>query len=47
MVMGKTVLLARIGELAESLGYLTAVIEAPEEGRLAGLLVPKLRRILY
>ena len=47
MVMGKTVLLARIGELAESLGYLTAVIEAPEEGRLAGLLVPKLRGILY
>ena len=45
--VGKTVLLARIGELAESLGYLTAVIEAPEERRLAGLLVPKLRRILY
>lgn len=45
--VGKTVLLARIGELAESLGYLTAVIEAPEERRLAGLLVPKLRRVLY
>jgi len=45
--VGKTVLLARIGELAESLGYLTAVIEAPEERHLAGLLVPKLRRILY
>lgn len=42
-----TRLLARIGELAESLGYLTAVIEAPGERRLAGLLVPKLRRILY
>ena len=45
--VGKTVLLARIGELAESLGYLTAVIEAPEDRRLAALLVPKLRRILY
>lgn len=45
--VGKTVLLTRIDELAESLGYLTAVIEAPEERRLAGLLVPKLRRILY
>ena len=45
--VGKTVLLVRIGELAESFGYVTAVIEAPEERRLAGLLVPKLRRLLY
>jgi len=45
--VGKTVLLARIGEDAESLGYLTAMIEAPEDRRLAGLLVPKLRRVLY
>ena len=45
--VGKTVLLTRTGEVAESLGYLTAIIEAPEENRLAGLLVPKLRRILY
>ena len=45
--VGKTVLLVRIGELAESAGHLTALIEAPEEHRLAGLLVPKLRRILY
>lgn len=45
--VGKTVLLVRIGELAESTGYVTAVVEAPEERRLAGLLVPKLRRILY
>ena len=44
--VGKTVLLVRIEELAESAGYLTALIEAPEERRLAGLLVPKLRRLL-
>jgi len=45
--VGKTVLLVRIGELAESAGYATALIEAPEEQRLAGLLVPRLQRILY
>ena len=45
--VGKTVLLVRIAELAESAGYVTAAIEAPEKRRLAGLLVPKLRRILY
>ena len=44
--VGKTVLLVRIEELAESAGYVTALIEAPEERRLAGLLVPKLRRLL-
>lgn len=45
--VGKTVLLVRIGELAEDLGYLATLIEAPEERRLAGLLVPKLRSLLY
>jgi hypothetical protein len=45
--VGKTVLLVRIGEIAEGLGYLTTLIEAPEERRLAGLLVPKLRGLLY
>lgn len=45
--VGKTVLLVRIGELAEYAGYATALIEAPEEQRLAGLLVPRLQRILY
>ena len=45
--VGKTVLLVRIGELAESAGYETALIEAPEEQRLAQLLVPRLQRILY
>ncbi len=45
--VGKTVLLVRIGEIAEELGYLATLIEAPEERRLAGLLVPKLRNLLY
>ena len=45
--VGKTVLLVRIAELAESAGYVTALIEAPEERRLARLLVPKLRSLLY
>ena len=45
--VGKTVLLVRIAELAESAGYVTALIEAPEERRLAQLLVPKLRSLLY
>lgn len=45
--VGKTVLLVRIGDLAEDAGYVTALIEAPEERRLAALLVPKLGRLLY
>lgn len=45
--VGKTVLLVRIGEIAEAVGYLAALIEAPEERRLAGLIVPKLRSVLY
>lgn len=45
--VGKTVLLVRIGELAEEEGYLTVLLEAPEDRRLAGLLVPKLRGVLY
>jgi hypothetical protein len=45
--VGKTVLLVRIQELAEGEGYLTALLEAPEERRLAGLIVPKLRQLLY
>ncbi len=44
--VGKTVLLVRIGELAEATGYATALIEAPEKRRLAQLLVPQLRRVL-
>jgi len=45
--VGKTVLLVRIGEIAEEEGFLTALIEAPEEKRLAGLIVPRLRSLLY
>jgi hypothetical protein len=45
--VGKTVLLVRIGEIAEEEGFLTVLIEAPEERRLAGLIVPKLRALLY
>jgi hypothetical protein len=45
--VGKTVLLVRIGEIAEEVGFLTVLIEAPEEKRLAGLMVPKLRALLY
>lgn len=45
--VGKTVLLVRIGEIAEAEGFLTVLIEAPEERRLAGLVVPKLRGVLY
>jgi len=45
--VGKTVLLVRIGEIAEEEGFVTVLIEAPEEKRLAGLIVPKLRAVLY
>lgn len=45
--VGKTVLLIRIGEIAEDRGYLTALIEAPEERGLAALVVPKMRGLLY
>ncbi len=45
--VGKTVLLGSIEEVAEGEGYLTAMIEAPENRRLAELLVPKLRQILF
>lgn len=38
--VGKTVLLNRIAELAEAEDYLTIVLEAPEDRRLAERLVP-------
>lgn len=44
--VGKTVLLNRIAEIAETEGYLTIVLEAPEGRRLAEMLVPPLRRLL-
>jgi hypothetical protein len=45
--VGKTVLLNRIAEIAEEVGYLTAILEAPENRRLAEMLVPVLRSVLY
>lgn len=45
--VGKTVLLVRIGEIAEEEGFLATLIEAPEERSLAGLIVPRLRALLY
>ena len=44
--VGKTVLLNRIDELARDRGHETIVIEAPEERRLAQMLVPPLRSLL-
>jgi len=43
---GKTVLLNRIEELAESHHHLTSFIEAPDGRRLADLLYPKLQQVL-
>ncbi len=44
--VGKTVLLNRLDALATELSYLTVVLEAPEDRRLAEMLVPKLRTLL-
>lgn len=44
--VGKTVLLNEIERLATENGYVTAVLEAPAEGKLAALLVPRLRGLL-
>jgi hypothetical protein len=45
--VGKTVLMNRLVDIAEGLGFVTAKIEAPEGGRLPQMLAPELRRILY
>ncbi len=45
--VGKTVLLNRLWREAESKGFKTAKIEAPEGGKLPDLIVPALRRIVY
>lgn len=45
--VGKTVLLNRIAELAEHEGILTVLLEAPENRRLAEMLVPSLRTVLF
>lgn len=44
--VGKTVLLNRIGELAEAIGYQTVRLEAPEGQRLASYLAPALKGLL-
>ena len=44
--VGKTVLLNKIEEMAESEGHLTSFIEAPEGKPLSELLVPKLNQVL-
>ena len=43
---GKTVLLNTIENAAEENGYLTSVIEAPEDKPLAELLYPKMQHVL-
>lgn len=45
--VGKTVLLNRIAEIADEQEYLTVMLEAPENKRLADLLVPPLRKLLF
>ncbi|MBC8146208.1 MAG: AAA family ATPase [bacterium] len=45
--VGKTVLLNHLSEIAENQGYLTSLIEAPEGRRLADLLTPPLRTMLF
>ena len=45
--VGKTVLLNTIRDLADKDGYKTIVLEAPEERRLAEMLVPPLRTLLF
>jgi hypothetical protein len=45
--VGKTVLLNRIMEIAGSEGYLTVFLEAPEKRRLAEMLVPPLKVLLF
>jgi hypothetical protein len=45
--VGKTVLLNRIAELAGSAGYQEVILEAPENQRLAAMLVPELRKLLF
>jgi hypothetical protein len=45
--VGKTVLLNEIERMAQQVGYRTILIEAHEDKRLAVLLIPHLRRLLY
>jgi len=43
---GKTVLLNEVHDLAERAGYLTSLVETPENKRLADILYPQMRQIL-
>ena len=45
--VGKTVLLNRIAELAEGRGCRAVLVESPEDRRLAEMLVPHLRQLLF
>lgn len=45
--VGKTVLLNRVAAIAEGQGYHPVMLEAPEDRRLAELLVPPLRQLLF
>lgn len=45
--VGKTVLLNRLADMAEQQGYLTVVLEAPENRPLADMLVQPLRSTLF
>lgn len=45
--VGKTVLINRLVDIASSLGFKTAKVEAPEGGKFLQLLAPQLRAILY
>lgn len=45
--VGKTVLLNKISEIAEAEGMHPIVLEAPEDRKLADMLVPKLRTLLF
>ena len=45
--VGKTVLLVRIKEIAEEIGYKALLVEAHENKNLPSLLIPPLRQVLY
>lgn len=45
--VGKTVLLNKLAALAEDAGFLSIMLEAPEDRRLAEMLVPPLRQHLF
>jgi len=44
--VGKTVLLNKIEQIADGLGYLTSFIEAPEDRKLVDLLYPRIHQLL-